>query len=269
MRALKRWLREKIAAFLIRPRVLQVALTLQRDLNLEALPRLDAVGARGHDSIFFVIDTDSDQPLGVARVVNPHKKRAPPPASMPYMVEPPPVRLLREWTAYEKGAQGGLTPNPIWRQEDVLMCEYLPFHPVMDQLHADPSRAWALLEIAAKRICQLHAAGVTHMDMSLSNILADPALTSLMFVDFEYAPAFHVSPAAQRIYDHLRLIESAWKFIPENARGNFSSWLAVFSGALDDDMRTVDLDFLRPALGRVLGDTALSAAIGRVMNGDA
>lgn len=265
MRALKRWLREKTAAFLIHPRVLQVALALQRDLNLESLPRLDGVGARGHDSIFFVIDSESDKPIGVARIVNPYKKRPPPAAGMPYMVEPPPARLLREWTAYQKGAPGGLTPNPLWKQDDVLMCEYLPFHPVMDQLHADPSRAWELLEIAARRVCQLHAAGVTHMDMSLGNILSDPALTSLMFVDFEYAPAFHVSPAAQRVYDHLRLVESAWKFIPEARRGDFSGWLSVFSGALDADMRAVDLDLLRPALGRVLGDSALSAAVRREM----
>lgn len=265
MRALKRWWRELWASIRLRPRVLQAALQLQQDMNLDTLPRFDAIGARGHDSIFFVIDTDSDKPIGVARIVNPHKKRAAPPANMPYMVEAAPVRLNREWTAYEKGAPSGLTPHPLWRQPDILMCEYLPFRPLMDRLHAAPAQAWTLLETAAKRICQLHALGITHMDMSLGNILADQALTSLMFVDFEYAPAFHVSPAAQRVYDHLRLIESAWTFIAENRRGAFTGWLAVFRGALDNEMREVDLGLLRSALGRVLDDAALGPAITQAM----
>ncbi len=212
-----------------------------------------------------MIDTATDKPIGVARIVNPYKKRATPPADMPYMVEPAPARLNREWMAYEKGAQGGLTPHPLWRQPDILMCEYLPFHPVMDLLQANPETSWALLEMGAKRISELHALGITHMDMSLGNILADQALTSLMFVDFEYAPAFHISPAAQRVYDHLRLVESAWKFIPESRRGDFAGWLAAFTGALEGDMRAVDLGLLRPALGRVLGDAALGPAIVQTM----
>lgn len=261
MRKLKRWYQAKVAAIKLQPRVLDVALQIQRDLNLSEMPQMKIAGARGHDSNFFVIDAEHKMPVGVCRIVNPFKKRTPPASGMPFILEAPAARLSREWNAYEKGSAAGLTPHPVWRAEDVLMCEYLPFKPVQEMLEKNPDIAWDLLVKAAARIVELHRAGITHMDMSLANILADKELSSLTFIDFEYAPAFHVSPAAQRLYDHLRLIESAWKFIPEGWRTPDPRWIGIFTDALDADMKAVDLALLAPALGRVWGDNAFRATI--------
>lgn len=267
MRKLKRWWQATIAAFKLRPRVRAVALQIQRDLKLEHIPLMRVVGARGHDGNYFVLDVHNKLPLGVVRIVNPFKKRTPPAGSMPFILQPAADRLAREAAAYERASVAGLAPHPLWRAEDALMCEYLPFRPLQETLEKNPGAVWDLLTAAAGRITELHRLGITHMDMSLANILAGEGLKSLTFVDFEYAPAPDVTPAQQRLYDHLRLIESVWKFIPENLRKPDPRWIEIFTCALDEEMKAADLSRLAPALGRVLGDAGFYAQVQAALKG--
>jgi hypothetical protein len=260
MRKIKRWLNRRRAERQLRPRCAEIIEDLWHHFDLPSPPHLTPGGALGHDSTFFVTDAEGGQPFAVLRLVNPYKTRVPPAGDQPFILEPPSARLDREWRAYTHGHPSGLTPKPLWRAPDALVCEYLPFRPLMDQIGKTPGASWDILAGAARRIGQLHAAGMTHMDMTLSNMLGNES-GDAVFVDFEYAPAFHISPPLQRLYDHLRLVESAWKYLPPEEKGNFNPWLSVFSETLDDEMREGYLSLLTPALNRIFQDNRLAPAI--------
>ena len=261
MRAVKRWYHRKIADMKIYPRSLEVAGLLQTHFDLEDMPHLRRAGTAGHDNNYFVEHPADGHVMGVLRLVNPHRTRPNPKADQPFIFEQPAARLEREWNAYARGSDLGLTPKPLWRTDDALLCEYLPYTTLLRLQEDDPYKSWEIIVHAAQRIRDLHTTGITHMDICLANMLSDENLAPAVFVDFEYAPAFHISPALQRTYDHLRLIESSWKYIPANLRGNFAPWLDVFVTALDADMKAAGIDMLRPALSRMLADDTMRLAI--------
>lgn len=204
--------------------------------------------------------------MGVLRLINPHKKRKPPAANMPFVLPEPAVRVAREAKIYRQGGDKALTPQVLWQAEDALLCAYLPLRPLHEKFLAEPEKAWHILAQAAICLAELHKAGITHMDASLANILSDAEMSQVAFVDFEYAPAAGVTPAAQRLYDHLRLVESLWKFIPPAQRQEHTPWFNVFALALDDEMKAVALDCLAPALGRVLADEGFSSRLTKVLS---
>jgi hypothetical protein len=259
MRKLKRWLRRIYAEWRIRPRRAALAAEIQSALGLKALPALTPSGARGHDSTYIV--KAEGKTLGVLRLNNPYKKRTPPAPDMPFALEEPAARIAREWAAYEKGAASGLTPKPLWRTSDALLCEYLPFATLQSRLERDPAAAWEILKRATQAIHALHQSGLTHMDICLPNMLADDKLEKIFFIDFEYAPAPGVSPATQRVYDQLRLLDSAWKFIPASERAQWPEWLKLVKSGAGNDLAAADLSRLAPALERVMGEPQLAAAL--------
>ncbi|MBP7638285.1 MAG: hypothetical protein KBA18_10450, partial [Kiritimatiellae bacterium] len=103
------------------------------------------------------------------------------------------------------------------------------------------------------------AAGVTHMDMSLANILRDRASGALLFVDFEYGAAPGLSAEQQALYDYLRLLESIWKFLPAGERAAACGvWGEAYKRHAPAAVRAAELTPLRPALGRVLAAPELA-----------
>jgi hypothetical protein len=259
VRRLKSWLRKFWSELAIGGRRREVARQLQEFLGLARPPIMASSGARGHDSNYLVADPKSIH--GVLRLVNPHHKRPNPAPDMPFIFEKADARLEREWSAYARGAAAGLTPLPLWRAQDAIFCEYIPFRTLQGQLMESPERAWEILCRAAQAVQGLHAAGITHMDVCLANMLADPQLERIVFVDFEYSPAPHIDLSAQRVYDHLRLIDSTWKFIPEARRGDWDGWLKIFASAAAADISQANLTALAPALGRVLNAPVLGKKI--------
>lgn len=259
MRKLKRLFQRLWGELRLSPRRAEVIRELRAFFKLKANPRLVPSGGRGHDSTYFVFDGRT--PLGVLRLANPYKKRSLPSPVMPFRLENTSARITREFAAYGAGAGAGLTPKPLWRTQDALLCEYLPLRPLQDMIGAAPEKSWDILCAATTALRRLHGAGLTHMDASLANILGDAQLGRIAFVDFEYAPAEGLSPAAQRVYDHLRLLESAWKFIPPALQKDPARWLACLGACLDDEMRHVDLIPLAPALERILQVPELAAAL--------
>jgi hypothetical protein len=222
---------------------------------------------RGHDSNYLICKKDEkDKVLGVLRLVNPWRQRSGPGVDMPFFLAVPAERLAHEWDCLSRGAPLGLTPRPLWRCEGVAnFCAYLPYKTL--KTHMEQSReekaAWKLAARATPRISALHRAGLTHMDISMENILADDSLAELVFIDFEYLPVPGLPPAAQRLYDHLRLIESTWKFIPPQERDDFAEWLDAFAKAVaeDEEMAQADMTPLLPALSRMMAAPKLKAAI--------
>jgi hypothetical protein len=254
MRKIRRWWRRFWGGLRIRKRRNEVAEALRLHFNLPSLPLLAARGSRGNDSTYLV--SHSKTILGMLRLVNPHSSRGGPSTPMPYQLELGAARIDREWKAYLKGYAAGLTPKPLWRTDDALLCEYLPCRPLQEDFSG-----WETICGAARALQALHQTGLTHMDASCANILNDKAGGRLVFIDFEYTPTPETSPAAQRVYDHLALLESSWKFIPEEKHGDYAAWLDYFKSCLDDDMRRVNLAPLKPALTRVLNAPVLGAKI--------
>jgi hypothetical protein len=240
----------------ITPRLQEVLAEIASDLPELAGAKAMRSGHRGHDVTYLL--SVGGQPKAVLRLNNSHTSRPLPLPDMPFRLDPPGVRILRERAAYLLGSQHGLTPVPIWHTADALLCRYEPCAPLMETLEADTGRAWILMEQASGAVDRLHRLGLTHMDMSFSNLLTDG--TRLLVVDFEYTPIAGLTVASQRAYDHLRLLESIWKRIPEQ-RGGFAPWLDEVGQYLGTHRSEVQLNLLAPALSRLLGDPPLKTAL--------
>jgi serine/threonine protein kinase len=256
MRALRRWLRHKLGEVRLAKRREEVRMLLSEHIGRTC--RLSPAGARGRDSIYTV--HDSGHTFACLRVVNPYLKRTPLKPHMPFQVLSGIERIEREWSSYSRGAESGLTPRPLWRSDDALACEFVEGARVMDQLLSEPRRFWELISAATRAVCRLHEAGMTHMDVSLSNLVATPS-GDLVFIDFEYAPTSNLDLAQQRAYDHLRLVESCIKFMPTEVTDGYRIWLDTLEQCTDAKLRCCDLNPLIPALGRVLAEGSMRNAI--------
>ena len=266
MRFFRRYGREILNDVRLRGRVATVKADLNAYFGLTDI-RLRRRGLHGRDNIYLV--SSGDNIHGVLRLNNPHKKRPPLPDHMPYRVlGDGRMRIAREWESYSTAAMRNLSPRPLWRAEDAILCEYLPCGTLKAEFEENPDQAWTILLRAARALKQLHDTGLVHMDACLQNMLTD-AGGKIFFIDFEYVPAPGLPPAAQRVYDHLRLVETTWKFIPDGKKGDFGGWLAFLSSSLDGDMRRTGLTRLAPALPRILADPALSSQIASLFPAEA
>ena len=263
MRVIKRFFTRHIGELRNAPRRRTIAAALQTHFGLPQPPALAQSGSRGQDSIYRV--QQGDKTLGMLRVVNPFRKRKLPPADMPFVSVPPAARVAREMKAYADGAAAGLTPQPVWHAPDALCCAYMPLAPLHARFLKQPDQAWAFMLPVTAALRRLHALGIVHADVSLANTLADDALTQIVFVDFEYEPAPHVSAGAARLYDYLRLVESSWKFIPQDKQAVPQEWLDMLAAAAQEEgISSSDIAPLLPALTR-LADAGVLAQVERVL----
>ncbi|MDE1151865.1 MAG: hypothetical protein PW788_04940 [Micavibrio sp.] len=263
MRKLKRWWQMMVAERRIAARRAVVLRALRHDLSYGPL-QLQKIGNRGHDSNYIV--SVEGRKTGVLRLVNPHRHRPLPQASSPAVLPPTPERLSREWQYLVKGAGAKLTPTPLWRTDDAIFCVYLPYGCMLQKLQNAPQDGWQIAASVCRRIADLHAAGITHMDMSMSNVIGNDNNDHIVFIDFEYGPAAGLPLPAQRLYDHLRLIESIWKFLPAGKAAGAQPWFAAFTAVVDDEMRAVDLAVLAPTLSRIFADEGFKQGLDRVLN---
>ena len=208
-------------------------------------------GGSGRD-VVCLIRRDS-RPVGYLRIADPLiAPSTPPSAGMPFVSLPAGEKITREWHAYERGAAHGLTPRPLWRDACAMLSSYIDAHALADEATHGTSRLALTLE-AMPAIARLHETGITHMDMSLCNILRRTASGGLVFVDFEYGPASGLTFEQQCLYDYLRLPESVWKFLtPEERDEAGTAWCDAFSRHAPESVRTAEPAPLKPALGRIL-----------------
>lgn len=258
MRRLKRWLRRWRAYRAVYPQ-----------LEADYRPRLERTfggpvtwrhsGGRGRD-VVCLVERDG-RPVGVLRVTDPAEPpSAPASAGLPFVSLAASEKIGREWLAYGRGAPLGLTPQPLWRDGRAMLCAYVDARPLQREAELGRRSPLALAADAVPHIARLHAAGITHMDMSLANILGDPARQRCVFVDFEYGPAAGLSFEQQALYDYLRLLESAWKFLtPEERKDASATWGAAVLRSAPREVRAAELSPLRPALGRILAAPELKA----------
>lgn len=207
---------------------------------------LRRAGARGRDSVFVVMDKREN--VGALRLCNPHLRRKAPSADMPFVMLSNAERLSREWRCFAEAAPARITPSPMWRDTDALMCEFITGPRLSDRLSQDSSSFWDLLVRTSRVLGSLHALGITHMDASLANTI--DAGDGCRLIDFEYGPHAGITLEQQMAYDHLRLLESSLKFMPH--REGVDSWLEVLEAVLPERARKVDVAPLAPAITRVL-----------------
>lgn len=259
MRALSRWLKREYAELRLGSRRSHLESELSKHFDKPL--RLHRAGARGRDSIYLVKNRGSS--FGTLRLLNPYLHRKPLAPNMPFVTLPGPERLDREWECYERGAESQLTPEPLWRAPDALLCAHVNGERLSDHLFAEPSQFWTLICAATRALPGLHKAGITHMDASLANILQDQE-GSLVFIDFEYGPQPALSAGQARAYDYLRLLESSIKFLPRDAPDGSSEWIDLLDASVDKDIREANTTPLAPALERVLANRALRAGLASV-----
>lgn len=251
MRKVKRFIKAYTAEKKLKPRIKELETQLQNDLNLKTKPRLIRAGYRGHDSNYLVKETSKT--IGVIRVLNPYKNHNFPNKNMPFQVVPSESRLNYEFDIYKRGSMHDLTPKPLWHTKDAHMCSYVKGHSLFDIMAQNWTEFWHLAKTTTLAIARLHAAGITHMDMSVYNILvtgnsSDPS--TYRFIDFEYSSVSNLSLDQQKAYDHLRVLESIWKFVPEKIiySNDAQNWLNTFN----EYYKPCELTLLKPGLDRVL-----------------
>lgn len=138
----------------------------------------------------------------------------------------------------------------------------------MEKLLNNPEDAEILMKHAARRICDLHRAGIMHMDANLSNILSDADFNNIVFIDFEYKPAPYLTLAEQKIFDHLRVLESVVKFIPDPVLHSFilknseGDWFNIVMNSFTEaELKSIRLAAIAPALERILSYPAFHEAV--------
>jgi hypothetical protein len=260
VRKFKRWFRRWRAWRAARPRLeVDFRPTLERALGGPVTWRY--AGGRGRDVVCLI--QREGRAAGYLRIADPLSgPSAPAAAGLPFVSLSAGEKIDREWLAYERGARLGLTPRPLWRGEGAMLSAYVDAHSLADEAERDGCSRLALAAEALPGIARLHAAGVAHMDMSLSNILRRTASGGLVFVDFEYGPAQGLTFEQQCLYDYLRLFESVWKFLtPEERRAAGDVWGEAFKRNAPAAVRAAELSPLRPALGRVLAAPELAPLV--------
>lgn len=267
MRKLKRWWRRFYSEFRLRKRIQEITKELQSSLALDQPPVLKSAGSAGHDSIYSVFGSDGKQ-IGVLRVLNPWRERDFFAGDSPFLLTQPEERIEREWEVYQKGAGLNLTPQPLWRDKDALLCAYLPYVNFQKKLLDNPADAEMLMKHTARRICDLHRAGIIHMDANLSNILSDEDFNNIVFIDFEYKTAPHLSVAEQKLFDHLRALESVVKFIPQPVLESFiykndeGDWFHTLINSLSaEELKSIRLSVIAPGLERIFAYQKLHEAV--------
>lgn len=216
-------------------------------------------GGRGRDVIALV--KRSRLPVAFLRLATP----LPPPTTtaprpLPFVALDCVPKLEREWQAYAQGSTVGLTPKPLWRNHAAILSSYLEATPLSVTARCCGGSSLTATLAALPAIAKLHEVGITHLDMSLANILRHHQTAQLCFVDFEYGPAPELTLEHQILYDYLRLFESVWKFLTAKERTAAGAlWLRALQQQTAVAVRQVSLDPLRPALSRILAAPELQS----------
>jgi hypothetical protein len=162
----------------------------------------------GFDSIYFLKDA-AGQRFGVMRLNNPSQVRAVVYPDLPRRAPSPTERIDREWTAYSMLAPLGLSPWPLWRSSDAVVCSHstLPsLRKVMEEGQADLTKVFTAIFNA---IGKMHQAGVVHLDLSPGNILICPETFQTLLIDFEYGSRPDRTFDEDCRFDRSRVIEKS------------------------------------------------------------
>lgn len=162
-------------------------------------------GKGGYDEIY--IATSGHSPVAMVRITStqkvPHDFINPENPAFPLRAT---ERLNREWLAYTRLSRIDLSPRPIWRGEKAIACEYTDWPRVSAYLKKNKQNNPEVAVHLIAAIQQMHATGITHLDLNLGNILFRERECEIKFIDFEFGPANWLNFDQQKGVDYLRLI---------------------------------------------------------------
>lgn len=151
------------------------------------------------------------QPVCCIRMTCPWRRVRSSEPDLPRLSLPPIQRLLREESAYQTLHPIGLSPRVIARDDFFLATYFVPWPRLSDVLRDRPERLWSVLPILLASIREMHAAGISHMDLNCGNVLVSPEFNQVMFIDFEYRPDAEFSFFDQKRFDFLRMAHGLLK----------------------------------------------------------
>lgn len=256
----RQW-RRRQALMQLAPRIDELSVELSAEFARPVT--LESSGTRGRDSIF--IASDGPKALAVLRVINPFLKRKAVPINMPYTVRDAGARLTHEWNCYERCAELGIGPKPLWRTVDAIACEYIEGDRLSARLEAHVEDFWAMNIQVSRLLATLHAHDIVHMDASLANTIAGQR--GLCLIDFEYEMAEHITLDQSRCYDHLRLIESGLKFVPDAIVNDCKRWIDSVRKCEPTAVLEASMNHLSPALPRIFAHRHLRTELARCFIG--
>lgn len=219
----------------------------------------------GYDEIFQA--NCNNQCLAVVRVNSPHKqKKEPSEPTLPVCPLSGQARLDREWEAYQRLAPLCLAPEPLWRSHDAIACRWQPWPRVSNLLKKTPSTLWPLLERIIPAIGQMHAQGVTHLDLNTGNLLANNQAEGLMFIDFEYGPRPGLERDQQQAYDYLRLIDDCAR--PRRGGramvADLPRLVRLLQENIPPEVRRAPMGIINPKLDKLAGQRQLRQSLARL-----
>ena len=213
---------------------------------------------RSYDEIYYALR--DGRRFAVVRVNNPGKSRTgsvgPNDLAIPLDSR---ERLNREWTAYQRLFPIGISPPPIWRTDDAIACGWLEWPRASEMVIRDRNEFWPMLESILPAIRQMHQSGVTHLDLNLGNILAEPKTRRIAFIDFEFGPVASVTIPQQRAFDYLRLIDECIR--PRRGGkqllGDMDRLIRLLQQCVDEEARDAEIDGRFEKLQRLSAQTEL------------
>ncbi|QDT54523.1 3-deoxy-D-manno-octulosonic-acid kinase [Caulifigura coniformis] len=199
-----RLLRQWKARFGIRKRVREITDELRHQFPLRALAPSSHAG--GFDSIYFLEDHGGER-FGVLRLNNPHQKRKAVHTDLPRRSPPPRERIQREWHAYSVLGPLGLSPQPLWRSDDAVVCSYSASPNVRRLMEEGRADLTAVFTAVLNTIGKMHDAGIVHLDLSPGNVLVCRKTLAALLIDFEYVSLDARSVEDDKRYDWRQMIE--------------------------------------------------------------
>jgi len=151
-------------------------------------------------------------------------------------------RLAKEYEAYSKGSQYGLTPKVLFASSDALVCEYLEGKRAFDVVKDEKHRVWEVLFEAIEVYTKLHALGVTHLDATLKNFVVTSE--GMKVIDFEYYPSEALSLETQKAYDYVRIIEHTLRMIPKEEQEGYAPLVAFLKQRVPSEVKDASFDLV-------------------------
>lgn len=223
----------------------------------------DAKG--GYDQIFYALD--GRERLAVVRVNSPHKSEKDPIGPLdPGIPLGPADRLEREWEAYTKLFPAGLSPRPMWRADDCIVCSWIPWKRASEVLVKRRDLTWSVIGRSFAAIRRMHDAGVIHLDLNTGNLLIEENGAGIAIIDFEFGPVDWVTRGQQMAFDYLRLIDD---FVKPRRGGRVmladtGKLAGLLDGHVSPEARGAEMGFAFAKLKRLAEQPALCDAIGAV-----